>query len=504
MIGARSMERRIPETDERKRKKQSVGVSLIYKFSERIGVKGIGLVIGIILARLLEPEVFGLVAIITAVTAIAQTFVDSGLGVALIQNQNTDEADYSTVFYISFAIAAALYAALFFLAPLFAAYYEMDELTQPFRVLTLTLMFHSFSAIQTAKLTREMRFRSMFLCNLIVTLLTGALGIGLAYAGAGLWALVAYYLSNAALICVAYAFAARWRPRLCFSVSRAKELFGYGYKILISGLLCSIFTHLRTFIIGKQYSTAELAYYNRGEQIPGILSTAIDNSFNAVMLPTYSRAQDDQSMVRALLRRTVALNTFISFPFMFGLAVVGEPLVRFLYTEKWLFCVPYLQILSLAGLAVSITSPCLVSIKALGRSDIYMKLEFVRRAVMLAVLLVSLCFHSLRAIALGWLVSSMIDIVIVMFPVRRLVGYRGRELLRDVLPTLLLSAVMSAAVYGIGRLAPSTFGMLLVQIAAGGLIYFGLAWLCRLESLNYLLHKIKALIGRKTDENLEG
>ena len=478
-------------------KSKSVGASLILNLIDRIGVKGIGFVISVLLARLLEPKAFGLIAIITAITLISQNFVDSGLSTALVQNKSVDDNDYSTVFYMSFSIALLLYMLLFFSAPLISSYYGLKELTMPFRIMALTLPVYSYSSVQAAKMTREMQFDKMLVCNIIVTILTGVIGVTMALYALQLWALVFYYLSSSVLRCVSYSFAVKWRPKPVFSAARAKELFNYGYKILFSGLLCAVFDNIRTLIIGKTYSPAELGYYDRGNQIPTVVSTTLDSVFKSVMLPVYSDAQENREKVKSLLRRTVIQNSLINFPAMVGLAVVAEPLVRLLYTDKWLFCVPFLRVLSLANITISIQSPCLISIKAVGRSDIYLKLEIVRRIVLAAILLLSLCFGSLQAIAIGWLVSNVIDLVIIMVPVKRLIGYSWTDQFVDVLPYLIISAVMGGIIYCIGFLELSIPLILSMQVAVGIMVYFLTALVFKADGMTYLLGKLKGLPGRK-------
>lgn len=475
-------------------KKDSVGASLVFKFIESIGVKGVGFVISVLMARLLEPKVFGLVAIITAITAISQTIVDSGLSTALIQNKNIYKKDYSTVFYMSLIIALILYVLLFFCAPLISLYYEIESLTLPFRILSLTLIVYSLSSVLSAKLTREMQFKKMLVCNVIVTIIAGATGVAMALYGFGLWALVYYYLLNSILTCVAYFFVANWHPQWAFSVVRAKEFFDYGYKMLFSGLLSAIFANIRTLIIGKIYSPTDLGYYNRGDQIPSVVSGTLDNVFKSVMLPYYSRLQEDKEQIKSKLRLTVSLNSFINFPAMIGLAIIAAPLVVVLYTEKWIFCVPYLQILSLANITVSIQSPCLVAIKAIGRSDIYLKLEVIRRIVMIGILLFSLCFHSLLAIAIGWLVTTFIDLIITMIPIKRLFNYTWIEQFTDILPYLLISIVMGGIIYCIGFLNLSVIVMLISQIIIGMLAYFTIALLFKAESMMFLIGRVKSII----------
>ena len=469
--------------------KNSVSSSLFYKFFERLGIKSIGFIISIILARLLDPQVFGVVAIIIAINAITQTFIDSGFSTALIQNKTANDDDYSTVFYISFTISVLMYVVLFMCAPVIASFYKQDFFILPFRVLTLTLLFYSYNSIQVSKLIREMQFGKMFACNIFITLTTGIIGVVMAYMGFGLWSLVIYYLSNSILSCIVYAIVQKWRPKLVFSVSRARELYNYGYKILISGLLCSVFSNMRTFIIGKTYSPADLGFYNRGEQLPSIISTTLDSVFTSVMLPVYSFAQDDNTRLRSMLSRTISLNSFINFPLMAGLAAIATPLVQLLYTEKWLFCVPYMQILSIANITVSISTPCLVFIKASGRSDIYLKLEAVRRAVMVGILILSLYFHSLIAIAIGVLVSMIVDVAIIMIPVKKLIGYSWCDQFKDISPSLLITIFMSSLLYGINYIDLPIITKVILQIFVGMAVYIGISWLFKVRNLMYLLSK---------------
>ena len=226
--------------------------SLVFKFVERLAVKGIGLVIGIILARLLAPELFGLVAIISVFINLAQTFVQSGLGTALVQNRTADEKDYSTVFYLSTGIAVLMIAVLFAIAPLVGRYYDNAALIWPLRVYSFSLLFGALNSVQNAKLQREMQFRVMMRCNLIATIISGAIGVAAAFLGAGLWALVIYYFSNQVIVAVCMLVAQRWYPKWMFSVKRAKELFGFGWKMLVSALLCSLYNDIRSLIIGKK------------------------------------------------------------------------------------------------------------------------------------------------------------------------------------------------------------------------------------------------------------
>ncbi len=471
--------------------------SLAYKFTEKIFAKLIGFVIGVLLARLLAPEVFGVVAIITAITAFLKTFVDSGLNTALIQSKNADSKDYSTVFYISLGIAAGCYLLLFFFAPLITDFYEIPEYLLHFRILALTLLVSAFASIPIAKLTRELQFRKMLFCQLLATVISGALGVGMAFAGYGMWALIVYYLSDSVLACIFFLFAAKWYPTWAFSKRRAKELFSYGYKILTSGVLCSLFYNIRTFIIGKQYTKSELGVYSRGDQIPSIISTTVDNTFTSVMLPFYSAKQDEPSEIKRMLSKTISLNSYLNIPAMIGLAIIAPALVVLLYTQKWEACIPFLQLMALANISTSVTSPCLTAIKAIGRSDIFFKLEMVRRIFMIAILIASVFFGSLYAIAIGWVVSCFIDVFVIIVPTKRLIGYSVRDLFFDICPTLLVSLIMGAIVWLVGCINISNILVLLLQCFTGVVVYILLSVVFRLKSFTEIKVMVLRLLKHK-------
>ncbi len=479
-------------------KSESVSKSLAFVFAEKITVKLIGFVISVLLARLLDPGIFGTVAIISAVVALTQIFVDSGFNVALIQNKTTTYKDYSTVFYICFGIAAIGYSILYFTAPLILTFYEIPEYVWHFRVLAITLLFYAYNSIQTAKLTKEMAFDKMLICQAAVSIVSGAISVALAFVGYGIWALILYYVLSSFLSCVTYSIIAKWHPQLVFSFKRAKIFARYGSHMLASGILCSVFSHLRTFIIGKLYTEEELGLYNRGEQIPNIISTTVDSAFNSVMLPAFSKNQDNPGEILGMLRKTIALNSYINFPAMAGLAALASTAVTVIYSAKWALCVPFVQLMALANLTVSINSPCLVSIKAIGRSDVYFKLETIRRIVMIAILVGSLLFGSLSAIAVGWLISSVVDTLIVMYPTKKYIGYQYRYLFADTAPQLITSAIMAAGVLLAGLIPVPDIALLFIRVAIGFVIYWLLSVAFKLKSYTEVKKILSSFIKRKS------
>lgn len=473
--------------------KTNVISSMLFKAMEKIGGKAIGFIVSVVLARLIAPELFGVLAIIMAIVSIVQVFVDSGLNVSLIQNKTTTISDYSTVFYISLSIAIVIYLILFFLAHTILDFFNMAEFKLQFRVLLIIVLFYAYNSIQTAQLTREMKFKQMFICHMISIVISGIIGITAAELGYGIWALVVYYVSNAVITCITFSVISEWHPQLVFSFDRAKLFFGFGVRMLGASLLTSFFYQLRTFVVGKLFSSADLAFYTRGDQIPNIISSTVDNVFKSVLLPVYARKQDSKDELLRILRRTIQLNSYLNFPAMCGLSATAFALVTIIYTSKWESCVLFLQILSFANMPASITSPCLVSIQAIGKGDTYLKLEVVRRIVMTIILIVSILFRSLSAIAYGWLISSIIDALLVVFVAKRIIGYSYGMMVKDVFPNLIASLTMFAIVCFIGIMV--NYGVMvtfIAQVFTGTITYLLISIIFKMDSFKYFCSLLKA------------
>lgn len=467
--------------------------SLIYKFTERLMVKGLGLIISIVLARLLSPTEFGQIAIIMVFINLSIVFIDSGLNTALVQDKHTSKEDYSTVFYISFAIAVFIVIILWFTAPLIGKYYNDSALVLPLRVYSFSLLVGAANSVLVAKMQREMQFKQMMWCNLVACILSGSIGVVMAYVGYGIWALIAYYFASTILTCLLLSYATKWHPILAFSISRAKKLFSFGWKIMISGFLCSVYYDIRALIIGKLYTPADLGYYNRGQQIPDVVSHTIEGSLQSVMFPVMSQCQDEKEKVKGILLQTSSMGALIIMPVMLGLAAISEPLVSFLLTDKWLPCVIYMQLICLANISIPINKPCLIAIQSLGRSDIFMKLEIVRRVVMLLILTVSVvCFDSILAIAVGYVFSLWFDYFVIIYPVKRLTGLRLTEHLGAVYKIAVASVLMAVVVFMIGQMNLRPWLLILIQIPSGICIYILLCHLLKIDSYHDLLNKIKS------------
>ena len=484
-------------------KKQSVITNFIWRFMERGGTYVMNFIVSVVLARLLDPSLYGTVALVTAITTILQVFVDSGMANSLIQKKDTDDLDYSSVFYFNLAFCLLLYAGLFFCAPWISRLYRIPELTPIVRVLGLTIVVSGVKNVQQAYVAKTMQFRRFFFATLGGTVFSAVVGITLAYLGYGVWALVFQQLLNVTVNTDILWLTVGWKPKRMFSWKRLGVLISYGWKLLVSQLLDTAYLKLYQFIIGLRYSTADLAFYNRGDQFPNLIMENTSASLDSVLLPVLSSEQDDRVRVREMTRRAVKVSTFVLMPLMAGLAACAEPLVRFLLTEKWLPCVPYMQLFCLNYAFWPVHTANLNAIKAVGRSDIFLKLEIIKKVLETGILLVTMRY-GVMAITLGLLASGFASIVINAWPNRRLLDLPFTRQLLDVLPALLLSLGMAAAIWPVTLLGLPDAVRLLIMVPAGVLIYVGVSALLKLDSFTYVLEIAKRLLRRgKTAEGGE-
>lgn len=476
--------------------RERVMVGLFWKFLERGGTQAVQFVLQIILARLLLPEDYGVTGLLSVFIAIASIFVQSGFGSALIQKKYIDDMDCSSVFYLNIGIAVLFYGILFLGAPAVSSFYEEPLLTSVLRVQALVLFFGAFNAVQMAILSRKMAFQKSFYVSLGGVLAQGVVGILLAWRGFGVWSLVFSQLANSAVSTLILWFAVRWRPRFLFSGKRLRGMFFYGSKLLLSSLIDTVFTNIYSLVIGKLYSKETLGYYNRGLNIPSLVVTNINGSIQGVIFPALSACQENRDQIKKMMRRSIVTSSFLLFPLMIGLAATARPLTLLLLTEKWLPCVPFLQFSCLALAFYPIHTANLQAINALGRSDIFLKLELVKKGITVAALLVSIPF-GVYAMMIGRVVTSLIGTLINAWPNRKLLGYSFREQWEDILPSFALSLSMGGVVWGVGQIPLPVWLTLLIQIAAGAVFYLIAAKLFRLECLQYLTERIRDYWNRR-------
>ena len=317
---------------------ENVVKGFIWRFAERCGAQLVSFIVSIVLARLLVPEDYGTIALVTVFTVILQVFVDSGLGTALIQKKDADDLDFSSVFYFNFVVCLVLYAGMFMAAPYIAKFYDDISLTPVIRVLSLTIVISGVKGIQQAYVSRNMLFKKFFFSTIGGTIFSAFLGIGMAYVGFGVWALVAQQLSNTMIDTLILWITVKWRPKKMFSWQRLKELLAFGWKLLVSALLDTGYNNLRNLIIGKMYSPTDLAFYNQGDKFPKIIITNINTSIDSVLLPTMSNSQDDRERIKQMTRRAIKTSTYVMAPLMMGLAFCAEPIVSDESNQSPLIC----------------------------------------------------------------------------------------------------------------------------------------------------------------------
>lgn len=465
------------------RKKTVLG--LIWSFAERVGTQLIGFVVSIVLARLLMPEEYGVISIVFVIISLCDVFVDSGFAKALIQNKDTDEQDYSSVFWCSLGISILIYAGLFFAAPAIGRFYEMELLGPVIRVMGLRVVLASYSSVLKARVSRQMAFKQFFFASLGGTLLSAVVGIAMAYRGYGVWALVAQNGVDAIVDTIVIAVSVKWIPKPVFCFRRVKVLFSYGWKILISALVDTLYENFRSLYIGKLYSADDLAYYTRGRQFPNILVDNINSSIISVLLPAMSSQQDDKDAMRAMTRRAMKTSAYILTPMLCGLAAVAEPLVQLVLTDKWLPCVPYLQILCINSALIPLQTANIQAIYAAGRSDICLKTSIIKKAFGFLMVLI-FARISVLAMTIAGVFSGFFSLVVNIFPNRKLLDYGFADQLRDVLPSWLLSLGMMVIVQAVTLLGLPVLAELVLMVLTGIFSYIALSALFRLEAFTYL------------------
>lgn len=465
---------------------------LMWSFLEKFGAQCVTLVVSIVLARLLEPDVFGMIGIVTVFMAVLNVFVDSGLGNALIQKKDADAVDFSSVFFFNILMCTALYLLLFLTAPLVAKFFKLPELSPVIRVMGLTLIFSGINNVQKAFVARHLKFKRFFFATLGGTLGAAAVGIFMAVKGYGVWALVGQSLFSSLANTVILWITVKWRPVWKFSGERFKGLFFYGWKLLAASLIGTIYNNLRQLIIGKMYSAESLAFYNRGYMIPNTFVGSVSSAIDSVLLPVLASAQDDKEAVMAITRRSVRISAYVMWPIMMGIAACSEALISVLLTDKWLPSAPFIIIFCITYAFQPLESANLNAIKALGRSDIYLKLDLIRKTIGFTILVSTMWFGPL-VMALSNLFFAVINQIINIYPNKKLLSYSYRQQMSDFLPAMFLAAVMFAIVYSVKLFGLANWLTLLIQVPTGVLVYFAGSKLFKFDSFDYIVNTVKSL-----------
>lgn len=457
---------------------------MIWRFGEKITAQLVSFAVSIVLARLLMPDDYGIVAIVNVFIAIAEIFVTSGFGTSLIQKKDADDIDFSSVFWCNLIFSIMLYMALFFFASNIANFYNMPLIAPVLRVFGLRLPIAAINSIQNAYVSRNMDFKKFFWATLIGTIVSAALGITMAYMGFGVWALIAQYLSNSIIDTIVLFIIIKWRPLFVFSAERVKPLISYGWKILATDLIGTIFNQLNSFIIGKKYSSIDLAYYTQGKKMPDLINSNIGSTLSAVLFPAMSMS-GDKEQIKKIRRKSLKIMEYIMFPMMFGLGAVADNIIILLMTDKWIEAVPYVRITCLAAIFGVLGTTLIQEVKAIGRSDVTLKMELIKKPIVLVIAIVAMKL-GVKAIAWTLVINEIVIFMFNVYPVKKYIGFDVKTYLKDAVPPFIMSAVMAMIVYMIGLLINNHLVCLVIQVIVGGLIYIISSIVTRNESYIYL------------------
>lgn len=484
--------------DERKQnEKRKVVGGLLWSFGERICAQAVTLIVGIILARLLSPDDYGVISIVMVFITICDVFVNSGFSTAIVQKKEVDESDYNTAFYMSFLLSVLLYVILFFTAPFIASFYKRDILVGVIRVLGIRLLLTSLNTIQQAHLQREMKFRKFFVATIFGTVVSCAAGIVMAYCGFGVWALVAQYLTNTLIDTAVLCVVGGWNPGRRVSRRKVRELYSFGWKVLCTNLLFTSESSVRSLIVGKRFGSADLAYYDQGRKYPALLVDNINTTIQKVMLPAFSRMQDKKDELKRALRRSIRLATYILAPMLIGFAAIAQTFVPVILTEKWNFAIPFIWIFCANYLTRPLESSCHQVLLALGRSGlVFVIMALINGTGLILTIVAVFALKSVLWIALFTLVTTLISLISFLSCTRRLLNYSFFEQLGDILPSILAGLFMGGCVFAMNGIPMNRLILLFLQVPAGAVIYLVLSVIFRIEPFVYLKNSLKNRWGR--------
>jgi len=444
--------------------------NMIWRFSERILAQAVTFVVSVILARKLTTADFGNVALLMVFIDIANVFVIHGFSTALVQKKNPDNEDFSTVLYFSFAVALMFYGVCYLCAPFLETFGD-SSLPHLFRVLALRIPLASINSVQHSYAQKKLLFKKFFFSTLYGTIISAFIGIYMAFNGFGAWSIVAQYLVNSLIDTLVLYFTLEWKPIKCFNWKRLKELIGFGWKMLCSQLVHVIYKRMSVFVIGVRYTIEDIAFYEQGNKIPGIVETNIDSTINAVLFPVMSNIQDDIDRMKYYIRRSIQLSGLLIWPLMIGLASISDNVIRIIYTDKWLPAAPFM-ILACFKLGLEpIQTANLQAIKAIGKSGLYLRLEIIKKLYGIISIIVA-SKYGVYIIAIASASQSLFSLLLNGIFNIKLFKYSVKEQAKDIYENLISSLLMGFVVLSINKYLDCGIMELLIEIFAGAIIYF--------------------------------
>lgn len=479
-------------------KSNSIAQSIVYKSLERYTTFAFQMIVQIVIARILAPSDYGVVAMMTVFINIASVFVNNGFNMAVVQKKEATEDDFSTAQIINLLIGVFLYSIIYLSAPSISEFYNEPALVACFRVLGLILPLSSVFSIQGAIASRHMQFKDLFYCNLSGSFASGIVGVAMALIGFGYWALIAQQMTRIIISTLLLLIRTKWHPHIVFVWNSAKEMFSFGWKLLVAGLINQAYNELNSLIIGRKYSSADLAFYTKGKYFPTSIGSGVDSALQSVLLSAFSKKQSDINSLHILMKKSVIINTYILTPLMMLLAVISEPLVRLVLTEKWLPAVPFMQICCFTYALHPITSINLQALTAVGRSDVRLKMEFIKKPLGILILLVAMNYGPI-AIAWGAAINSLVGLIIGFIACQIYINYSSWKLIRDIGPTWILSLFVAALIY-ILKFSMINSNLIMVgQIIIGVVLYYLLSHIFQISGYKLFIDQISKF--RKHEKN---
>jgi teichuronic acid exporter len=469
--------------------KSRIIFSFVWKLSERFSAQIIQFVIQIILARLLFPEDFGLISIISVFTTFANAIINGGFSSAIIRTKNITNEDVSAVFYFNIALSILLYIVLFSIAPLIARFYELNILTSLIRVVGINIILGSISSIQISILSRNLEFKKIFICNFIAMLISGTISIWIAFEGVGVWALVFQQIIFQFILNILIIFLTKWRPSIKPSYSRFKEMYKFGWKIQIGLIVEVIYTDINNLLVAKYFSSRDLGFYTKGNQFPYLFMSNINGAIKTVMFPVFSKSFNEQQKIKYMIRRSIVTSTYVLTPILFGLILLSEPIVMILLTDKWEKSIILIQILALGYIFWPIHTSNLQALNAIGRSDIYLKQKILKTVIALLGLFIALNF-SIYYVAISFVITNFISVFLIMLPNKKIFDYGLRSQLKDIFPSIIISLVMYIVLQFIIKSVNNYYLQIIISVPLGILIYWSLSEIFKYEPYLYIKNSI--------------
>ena len=477
--------------------------SIFWKLAERVLAQGVSLVVSIILARMLMPEDYSVISIVTIFFVFCNVFISGGLNTALIQKKDADIVDYSSVLHLSMMVAAVLYILIFFAAPWIADLYDKEILVPVIRVMGITFFINAFKSVLCSYISNRLEFRKFFYATFVGTAVSAVVGIVMALEGFGPWALVAQQMTNSFIDTVILFFSTRFKIVFVISLKKLKVLFKYGWKVFVSSVISTAYDEVKPLVVGVKFSSADLAYYNKGDSFPKVINSAVSDTLASVLFPVMAKVQDDKKVVLNITRKFMKVASYIVFPLMIGFFAVADNFVMAVLTEKWMPIVPYIQIFCVSYMFNIVQVGNLQAIKAIGRSDISLILEIIKKAAYFVVIILFIFLSDSPALlAASSIICTLIASLVNTFPNRKLIGYKYRYQLWDILKNLLISLAMGAAVYCLKYIKLNSIVMLCIQVVAGVIIYVLLSVITKNENFYYLLDFLKNLGKEKNGKGI--